>query len=114
MVHLIAFYVAIAILVLFLGTKQGENLDKACIAAMTLVGLFAAITVIFLHGTPYFSLGAFATAILLLLHHAIVHRNSEFTNEKCSCTPFQCKDVGNHETWIVASITAGLISLFQI
>jgi hypothetical protein len=114
MVHLIAFYVAIAILVLFLGTKQDKNLDKACIAAMSLVGLFAVITVIFLHGTPYFSLGAFATAILLLLHHAIVHRTSEFADEKCSCAPFQCKDVGNHETWIVAAITAGLISLFQI
>ncbi len=114
MIHLIAFYVAIAILVLFLGTKQEENLDKACIAAMTLVGLFAAITVIFLRGTPYFSLGAFATAILLLLHHAIIHRNSNFSEERCSCTPFQCKDVGNHETWIVAAITAGLISLFQI
>ena len=39
MVHLVAFYVAIAILVLFLGTKQEKNLDKACIAAMSLVGL---------------------------------------------------------------------------
>ena len=114
MVHIIAFYVTIAILVMFLGTKQENNMDRVCIAAMSFVGLFALITVILLRGTPYFPLGAFATATLLLLHHAIVHRNSEFPDEKCSCAPFQCKDVGNHETWVVAAVTAGLISLFQI
>ena len=70
--------------------------------------------VILLHGTPFFSLGAFATAVLLLMHHTIIHYRSEFTDERCSCAPFQCKDVGNHETWVVASVTAGLVSLFQL
>jgi hypothetical protein len=114
MLHLVALYVTIAILVLFLGTKQEENLDKACIAAMVLVGVFAAMSVIMLHGTPFFPLGAFSTAVLLLLHHTIIHYKSEFPGERCSCAPFQCKDVGNHETWIVASVTAGVVSLFQI
>ena len=112
--HLIALYVAISILVLFLGTKQEKNLDKPCIAAMVLVAIFAIVAVIMLHGTSYFPLAAFGTALLLLFHHTIVHYNTDFTEERCSCAPFQCKDASNHETWVVAAITAGLVSLFQV
>ena len=81
MMHYIALYVTIVILVLFLGTKQEQNLDKACIAAMTLVGLFAALMVVLLHGTPYFPLGAFATAVLCLVHQetcCLIYLNKHF------------------------------------
>jgi hypothetical protein len=49
-------------------------------------------------------------AISLLCHHAVIHRNSRFDDERCSCAPFQLKDICNHETWVVACVVASVIS----
>lgn len=114
MVHVAVFFVCIAIVVFFLGYNQKEKLDSYSIAAVSLIALLAGATVTFLGGSPYFPAAALSTALILLVHHAIVHRATDFGEEKCSCAPFQCKDVSNHETWVVASVTAALISFFNV
>ena len=84
------------------------------IIAVFLIGVQASVTVITLGGTSVFPLGALLVAVTLLSHHTIIHRYSRFEGENCSCAPFQCKDVSNHETWIVAAIVAGLVSLLGL
>lgn len=74
----------------------------------------AGVTLLYLGGTPWFPLGALFLAFTLLCHHTIIHWNSRFEGEDCSCAPFQCKDVGNHETWVVAAVVAGLISWLRV
>ena len=74
----------------------------------------AFVAVATLGGTDLFPLAALFVAFTLLCHHAIIHRRSRFDGEVCSCAPFQAKDICNHETWIVASIVASIISSFHI
>ena len=114
MVHVAVLFVCIAIVVFFLGYKQTDKLDSYSVAAVALIILLAGATITFLGGTPYFPVAAMCIAVILVIHHTIVHRTTDFSEEKCSCAPFQCKDVSNHETWVVASVTAALISLFNV
>ena len=82
-------------------------------ATAALVGLCvqALITIAVWGGTVYFPIGAIVLAITISSHHAIIHRNSEFEGESCSWICFQCKDVCNHETWVVCSLVAAVVSL---
>jgi hypothetical protein len=73
-----------------------------CIQALVSITVFT--------GTGYFPSTAILLAFTMLCHHAIIHRDSTFEGERFSCTPFQLKDVCNHETWVVSSIVAALIS----
>ena len=81
-------------------------LAAICIQAFVLILVF--------NGTCYFPISAVFLALTILCHHAMIHRNSSFEGETCSCAPFQLKDVCNHETWVVASLVAALISWLQV
>ena len=70
----------------------------------------ALVSLIVFTGSGYFPWTALFVSFTLLCHHAIIHRNSNFEGERCSCTPFQVKDICNHETWVVSSAVAALIS----
>jgi hypothetical protein len=92
-------------------TTSSENygivaIATVCIQAFASIALFG--------GTAVFPLAALFVAFTLLCHHAIIHRRSRFEGEICSCAPFQAKDICNHETWVVAAITAAAISLFHV
>ena len=78
--------------------------------AVSLIGIQAIVSVATLHGTSAFPLAALFVAFTLLCHHSIIHQRSSFEGETCSCAPFQCKDVSNHETWVVASLVAAAVS----
>jgi hypothetical protein len=114
MIHFIALFITVSVLVMFLGSRQQKNNDKYSIAAVVLMLILAVLSTILLHGTIFFPASAFALAILLLIHHTIIHIDSDFSDEQCSCAPFQCKDASNHETWVVAALTAGLVSVFRL
>lgn len=114
MMHLAVFFLCTSIVVLFLGYVQAREFDRYSIAAISIIILMAILSVVVLGGTQYFALAALYIALVLLLHHTVIHRTSDFTEEKCGCAVFQCKDVKNHETWVVAATTAGLVSLFHI
>jgi hypothetical protein len=52
--------------------------------------------------------------VCAVCHHTIIHWRSRFEGETCSCGPFQCKDISNHETWVVASAVAALVSALHM
>ena len=84
------------------------------IAAIIFLCVQAMVSLFALAGTGWFPAAAVWLAFTLLCHHAMIHRNSRFEGEQCSCAPFQCKDVCNHETWVVVAFVAGLISLLRV
>jgi hypothetical protein len=88
-----------------------ENTAHYSVLAVSAIGIQALATIVMLWGTGWFPLGALFVAFTLLSHHTIIHRYSRFEGESCACAPFQCKDVSNHETWVVAALVAGLVSL---
>lgn len=99
----------------YLQTPVGEaDRGEYAIAAITALCVQALVSVFSLAWTGWFPAAAVWLAFTLLCHHAMIHRNSHFEGEQCSCAPFQCKDIGNHETWVVAALVAGLISLLRV
>ncbi len=78
--------------------------------AVSLIGIQALVSVLTLHGSASFPPAAVFVALTLLCHHSVIHRRSRFEGEQCSCAPFQCKDVSNHETWVVAALVAAVVS----
>jgi hypothetical protein len=84
------------------------------VVAVTMIIIQAAVSVGILCGTSAFPIAAFFVGFTLLCHHTIIHRNSRFDGETCSCAPFQCKDISNHETWVVAALVAATISQFHV
>ena len=92
--------------------SSGEENPKAFwgLLAVSLIAVQALVSVLTLHGTASFPPAAVFVALTLLCHHSVIHRRSRFEGEACSCAPFQCKDVSNHETWVVASLVAAVVS----
>ncbi len=84
------------------------------ILAVLAVCVQAFVSIVLLGGTVWFPPAAGFFSLTLLCHHAIIHRHSRFEGETCSCAPFQCKDVSNHETWVVAGLVAAGISLLHL
>ena len=91
-----------------------SDADVCSILAVAAVCMQAFVCLVGLHGSAWFPAAAFFLAFTLLCHHTIIHWGSRFEGETCSCAPFQCKDICNHETWVVATLVAGLISLLRI
>jgi hypothetical protein len=93
---------------------QTENSAWYSSLAVTAICIQAFISIILFQGTGGFPVAAVFLAFTLLSHHAVIHRNSDFSHETCSCIAFQCKDISNHETWVVSSIIAGVVSLAHL
>ena len=91
--------------------KPEESVECYSTTAVVAMSTQAVISVTALAGTGWFWLAATWLAFTLLCHHTIIHWNSRFQDETCSCAPFQCKDVSNHETWVVACLVAAVVSL---
>ena len=123
--YLLIYFVLTYILTLVLGylqtpvglpSTQAEttNSEVYSILAVAAVCVQAFVSAATLGGTSAFPAAALFLAFTLLCHHAIIHRRSRFEGEVCSCAPFQLKDICNHETWVVASIVAAIISALHI
>lgn len=115
MMHFLAFFITIAVLVMFLGSKQQRNYDRYGVAAIALFALLALTGALLLHGTVFFSAAAFALALLLCVHHVISNFNNgpEFA-ERCTLFQSTAKEPSWQETWIVASIVAGVVSMLRL
>ena len=80
------------------------------VLGLALICIQAFVSVVIFSGTALFPLAALFLAFTLLCHHAVIHRNSRFEGEACSCSLFQLKDISNHETWVMASLVAAVVS----
>jgi hypothetical protein len=92
-------------------TTTSEVYGTLAIAVVCVQAFVSAAT---LGGTSCFPPAALFLAFTLLCHHAIIHRRSRFEGEVCSCAPFQLKDICNHETWVVTSLVAALVSTLHL
>ena len=72
--------------------------------------LFVAQAVLSFLVWKLFAFGAFSLAVMLHVHHIIIHWDTDFSDQITFMT-LQLRDVSNHETWIVASLVAALIFL---
>jgi len=118
MIHFVVFFIAITIIVIFLATKQRKPLDRFCLAAIFLLCVLAATSVVLLHGTNLFPASAFALAALILAHRSIVHFPPDLGTEGERINAHICTaaahDAANHSTWIVAAFVAGAVSAFGV
>ena len=116
MIHFVVFFIAITIIVIFLATKQRKPFDRFCLAAVSLLILLAATSVVLLHGTNLYPASAFALAALILAHRSIVHFPPDLgaESERGSMCAGVALDASNHSTWIVAAFVAGVVSAFGV
>lgn len=117
MMHFMALFITVAVLVMFLGSKQQKSLDRYSVASVVLLSALALASVLMLRGTIMFPAAAIALALLLVVHRAIVSvaQHSDLLPQTShSCTAFRAADASHHETWIVAAITAGAVSLLRL
>lgn len=96
--------------------KARDQHDKLLgISAVILILVQAIVTLIALQSTSLFPFGASLVGFVLLCHHAVIHAYSDFSEDPgCSCSAFQCKDIANHETWVVAAIVAAGVSWLRL
>ena len=94
--------------------EEGENRSEYSTTAVIVVCVQALVTLVMLGGTGWFWLGALWLGFTLVCHHTIIHWRSRFEGEACSCAPFQCKDIANHETWVVAACACAIVSGFRV
>lgn len=55
----------------------------------------------------FLGFGALLNALLLWVHHVLKHWRDDMSDET-TCATLQLKDISNHETWIVASLTVAV------
>jgi hypothetical protein len=92
-------------------TKYAAIYRNLALAALTMQGV---VSVVVGMGTPLFPVAAAFLALTLLCHHAVVDRYSCSEDESWWWFPFQYKDVSNHDTWVVVSLVAGLVSYLRV
>ena len=84
--------------------EDEERVSCLSLAAIIVIVTQAVLSVLVYQGTILFPFAALFLAFTLVCHHAIIHWNSDF----------RCKDIRNHETWVVAALVAAFISGAQI
>ncbi len=115
MLPFIALFVTVAVLVLFLGSRQRSNNSSYGLAATALLVLLAVASTFFTRGTVFFPAAALVFAILVLTHRLVVLRFSSDDGEPGPPSSFIRKEpLLAHETWIIAALTAGLVSGFRL
>ena len=122
MLHFLALFTTVSVMIMFLASKQRRPHDRYGLACTALFTLLASTGTAVLQGTLFFPAAAFALALLLCVHHIITsfnyqqdaaeegaeggqaHHHHLFRREGC---PY-------HETWITAALVAGVVSMFRL
>jgi len=119
MMHYVAFFITTAVLVMFLGSKQRRMYDRYAITTYVLIIALACTSVVLLHGTSLFPAAALALALLLLVHRSITQFAADATplllhSDDSQCALFHPRDACTHETWVIAALTAAIVSALRL
>lgn len=107
----IVIFVMIYLLICVAGYYQVEPKDKFALVATVLLIAQALNIVLYLSFQERFDILSLSLAACIWVHHWIIHRKDDFKDEYTLLT-FQLKDIQNHETWIVACVTAAITWFF--
>ncbi len=111
MMHFVAFFITIAVLVMFLGSRQRADRDRYGIASTVLLVGLAGISALLTRGSLFFPAAALSLAILILGHRLMVNRFIATEEPQEAPAPVvRQENLRAHETWIVAALTAALVS----
>lgn len=94
------------------GCLQRTPGDRAAVTGAVAMVAYAVFIVAVLQNEIHFSACCLSLAIVIWIHHILIHWESDFTGQWTFCT-FQLKDISNHETWIVACVVAGTVFFFS-
>ena len=110
MMHLIALFVTVAVVVMFLGSRQRNDNDFYGLASTALLVILAITSACFTSGTVFFPASALAFAILVLAHRLIVVRFSSDEDDTWSAAIVRQEMLRAHETCVASALTAALVS----
>jgi len=122
MMHFVALFTAVSVLVMFLASKQRRPGDRYGLTCSGLFALLAVAGTATLHGTVFFAASAFALALLLCAHHVITSFNEadpsggDIPGGECHQhhALFRREGAPYHETWITGALVAGAVSMFKL
>ena len=130
MMHFVALFTTVSVLVMFLASKQRRPNDKYGLTCSGLFALLAVVGTATLHGTAFFAASAFVMALLLCAHHLITSFNTTTTTGVPSGDEtgggdgilgphhhyalFRREGAPYHETWITSALVAGTVSILKL
>lgn len=100
------------LLIILFGFLQKTPGDRYAIITLVLFLVTASYIVFYLAYDYRFDVLAFFFGCVIALHHMCIHRESDFTGQITCCT-LQLHDISNHETWIVACVTAAIVWFYS-
>ena len=112
MLPFVALFLTTTVLVMVLGSRQKSSSDRVYgLASTALLAFLAAALIFFTQGTLFFPANAAMFAILVFAYGVIVRFASE---EDERPAVFRLESLKARETWIVAALTAALVSGFRL
>ena len=99
------------------GSKQKTLFYRYALSTSFLFSTLTVASAALLLGTIFFSGAALALALLLVVHRAIVYianTNPDLPAEPSCSVMFRCSDACHHKTWVVAALTAAVVSILRL
>ncbi len=111
--YLIGCYVFLCVCMILLGVYQRRYLDRFSVASIALMCVSGVCALMVYGRTEYFPAAALGLATILLIHGMVLHFPLN-DDQSSSCHAFRFRCVCHHETWVLVTAVAGLISAFRV
>ena len=111
--YLIVCYVLLCACMIFLGVYQRRYLDRFSVASIVLMCVSGVCALVFYGRTEFFPAAALGLTAILLIHGMVIHFPLSDTINSCHAS-FRFRCVCNHETWVLVTAAAGLVSAFRV
>jgi 4-hydroxybenzoate polyprenyltransferase len=91
---------------ILLGVYQRRYLDRFSVASIALMCVSGVCALVVYGQTEYFPAAALGLTAILLIHWMVLHFPLH-KDQSCRC-------VFHHETWVLVTAVAGLVSAFRV